>query len=146
MRRVSLIAVVLMALAPLAVAQAAGVGAANTVPVLGSTSYSTIPDAQGWGTARPHEIFNGGDPSGHVVDIRWTGWGTETAYGRGSGFIFKPGGGYYPPVGVELRATSLGRCGQGPRAYTQLDVRQPSKPGGKLGRWSPWGNARGTIC
>jgi hypothetical protein len=29
----------------------------------------------------PSTIFNGGDPSGSVTKIHWTGWGNPTAIG-----------------------------------------------------------------
>jgi hypothetical protein len=51
-----------------------------------------------------------------------------------------PKGGYYPgTVEVALRAFDLGHCTSGgPLAYRRLDVRYPSRPGGKLGKWAPW--------
>ncbi len=90
--------------------------AAKRVPVLGSKSFAGPPGV-GWGTYAPREIFNGGDPSGMVTAITWTGWGSPTAIGYGKSFIFKPAGGYYPgAVKVELRASVLGHCtAAGPR-------------------------------
>src|SRR5271155_2930714 len=37
----------------------------------------------GWGTEHPSKIFNGGDPSGLVSFIHWTGWGGSSANGQG---------------------------------------------------------------
>src|ERR1700759_1082463 len=92
---------------------------------------------EGWGTAEPSEIFNGGDPSGSVRDIHWRNWGDPTAIGFGRNPIFKPGGGYFrKPARIELRAADIGRCG-GHRAYRTLEVRVPKVPGGKLGGWFP---------
>jgi hypothetical protein len=115
-------------------------------PVLGQKGFG-IPSATGWGTYRPKEFFNGGDPSGHVGAITWSHWGSRTAKGTGRGVIFKPQGGYYPgTVKVELRAFDLGHCtSSGPLAYERLNVRYPSRPGGKLGKWSPWSGRR-SIC
>jgi hypothetical protein len=114
--------------------------------VLGSKSYFA-PQARGWGTVKPHTIFNGGDPAGLVSGIRWQRWGAESAFGWGKTSIFKPNGGYYPNlVRAELRATDIGRCfGRGPLAYMRLYARVPSRPGGPLGKWFPW-TGTGNIC
>ncbi len=123
-----------------------GTGSPSTVPVLGSRSFAQ-PAGVGWGTVEPLEIFNGGDPSGMVVAIDWTGWGTAVAYGYGESSIYEPTGGYFPGlVKVELRATTLGHCtAGGPVAYEDLVIREPTRPGGPLGQWSPWGGS-GTTC
>jgi hypothetical protein len=115
-------------------------------PVLGQKGLG-VPSATGWGTYRPREFFNGGDPSGHVGAITWRHWGSRAATGTGRGVIFKPRGGYYPgTVKVALRASDLGHCtSAGPLAYQRLEVRYPSRPGGKLGKWTPW-SGRGSIC
>lgn len=119
----------------------------SRAPVLGSKKFEA-PGGVGWGTVKPKEIFNGGDPSGLVTNIKWTGWGEKKAYGWGRNAIFKPGGGYYPQlVRIELRAQQLGSCSKGGRpAYTHLYAREPSKPGGKLGRWYSWGYNGHNIC
>jgi hypothetical protein len=111
--------------------------------VLGAQAFA--PNGTGWGTAEPAEIFNGGDPSGLVATIHWRSWGGPTAIGWGRTSIFKPQGGYYrQQVRIELRAGGLGRCG-GQRAYTQLSVRGPSRPGGPLGPWGSWSDAP-SLC
>ena len=113
-------------------------------PVLGAKAFAA-PYGEGWGTAEPTEIFNGGDPSGSVRNIKWSGWGNPTAIGYGLNPIFKPHGGYYRKLArIELRATALGKCGK-QAAYTKLEVRIPKKPGGKLGKWFSWSGAK-TIC
>jgi len=114
--------------------------------VLGARAFAA-PHGEGWATARPARIFNGGDPSGLVTRIHWTSWGGTSAVGYGLNPIFKPQGGYYSrPAQIELRAHALGKCSpQGPRAYTQLSFRVPSYPGGPLGAWMLWSGAR-TIC
>lgn len=113
--------------------------------VLGADSFA--PHGDGFGTAQPTDIFNGGDPSGHVSQIHWTGWGSALAFGTGMSSIFKPQGGYYPQlVAVQLRADRLGSCSpSGPPAYTRLSVREPSVPGGPLGPWAEWSGS-GSIC
>jgi len=113
--------------------------------VLGAKNFA--PSGHGFGTVQPSDIFNGGDPSGHVSQIQWTGWGSSTAFGTGMSSIFKPSGGYYPQlVPVRLRADHLGSCAPGgPPAYRQLSVREPSVPGGPLGPWMEWSGSR-DIC
>ena len=125
---------------------AAGAAAAQRRVVLGSASFAA-PSGSGWGTARPRTISNGGDPSGVVQDIRWSGWGGRTAFATGESSIFKPNGGYYPRlVTIELHAVALGRCRpDGPLAYRRLYVREPSHPGGPLGRWLSWSGAK-SLC
>jgi hypothetical protein len=111
--------------------------------LLGASAFA--PAGDGFGTAHPHRIFNGGDPSGMVSAIHWTGWGGAVAHGRGLNPIFEPQGGYFPRrARILLRAQGLGTCGAGP-AYTRLYVRLPQWPGGPLGPWWRWGAAK-TIC
>jgi hypothetical protein len=113
--------------------------------VLGAKAFAPV--GAGFGTVKPRKIFNGGDPSGLVLDITWSRWGAPTATGTGKTAIFKPSGGFYPRlVQAELRASRLGRCtSQGPLAYTRLQARVPSRPGGPLGKWFRW-NGQGQIC
>jgi len=120
--------------------------AAGQEVVLGSRSFAG-PQGAGWGTARPSEIFNGGDPSGLVTRIHWMSWGGSSAVGTGKNAIFKPTGGYYEQlVTIRLRATGKGRCSaSGPLAYKKLYVREPSRPGGPLGKWFSWSGSR-NIC
>jgi hypothetical protein len=117
----------------------------RVVPVLGSKKFAGK-YGSGWGTAHPKEVFNGGDPSGDVFSITWKHWGNKRSYGWGKNPIFKPGGGYYKhPVRIQLRAQNLGHCGTR-RAYTHLFVREPSKPGGPLGKWRSWSYHNRTLC
>ncbi len=123
-----------------------GVGA-TTSPrvVLGAKAFAPI--GVGFGTVKPKEIFNGGDPSGLVQNITWTHWGSSTATATGKTSIFKPHGGYYPGlVRADLRASRLGHCtAHGPLAYTRLEAREPSRPGGPLGKWFLWSGQK-SIC
>jgi hypothetical protein len=118
----------------------------DRVPKLGAKVFAGK-DGVGWGTYKPSEIFNGGDPSGLVRSITWTGWGHKTSVGMGKTFIFKPSGGYYPgSVRAELRASNLGHCVVGgPLTYRHLAVREPSRPGGPLGPWTAWSGAK-SLC
>jgi hypothetical protein len=132
----------LLAIGATGVSVASAGAAAN--PVLGAKAFAA-PYGEGFGTPEPSTIFNGGDPSGSVTKIKWSGWGNPTAIGYGLNPIFKPQGGYYrKPARIELRATDLGNCG-GRRAYTKLEARVPKHPGGKLGKWFSWSGAK-TIC
>ncbi len=110
-----------------------------STPVLGSKAFEGR-GGVGWGTYRPTEIYNGGDPSGMVIHIAWADWGKRRAIGYGLANVFKPDGGYFPrPLRSELQAFDLGHCtARGPSAYERLDVREPSRPGGPLGRWLGW--------
>lgn len=123
------------------------VGAPASAPrvVLGAKAFA--PMGRGFGNAHPRAIFNGGDPSGLVQNITWHRWGSAVTVGWGKTSIFKPHGGYYPQlVRAELRASKLGRCRpNGPRAYTRLEAREPSRPGGPLGKWFLWSGRR-SIC
>jgi hypothetical protein len=134
----------LLAVAVAALALSAAPAAlANADVVLGAKAFA--PNGSGWGTVEPAEIFNGGDPSGLISEVRWTSWGGATASGAGRNPIFKPHGGYYrKPVAIELKASGLGRCA-GKSAYTRLSVREPRRPGGPLGPWRSWSGAA-SIC
>jgi hypothetical protein len=149
LQRLTLVHFVLLVVLVLLVTSSCETAASATstkvrTPVLGQKGFG-VPSATGWGTYKPNEFFNGGDPSGHVVAITWKHWGNRAATGTGRGFIFMPKGGYYPgSVEVDLRAFDLGHCtSSGPLAYERLDVRYPSRPGGKLGKWTPWS---GSLC
>jgi hypothetical protein len=143
MRQLRILSSLVLVVSALAATVATPAGAAAD-PVLGAKAFAA-PYGEGWGTAEPSEIFNGGDPSGSVRNITWNGWGNPTAIGYGLNPIFKPHGGYYrKPARIELRATALGKCGK-QAAYTKLEVRIPKKPGGKLGKWFSWSGAK-TIC
>lgn len=137
-RRLATTALVVGAFAMPSLAAAGGNGV-----VLGAKAFA--PNGWGWGTQRPARIFNGGDPSGMVTQIRWMSWGGPAAIGFGRNPIFKPGGGYFKRLArIELRPEDIGSC-KGRRAYRRLSVRVPSHPGGKLGHWQLWAGAT-SIC
>jgi hypothetical protein len=141
-RHIAVLAVILGAAAWIGTARAAGGGAV----VLGSSAYAGS-NGVGWGTPHPSEIFNGGDPSGRVTQIRWSGWGGAATVGHGLNAIFMPQGGYYGKLaGIELIAYDLGRCTRGgPLAYRELIARVPKKPGGPYGAWFLWSGSR-SLC
>ena len=118
------------------------------VPVLGARSFMA-PYGEGWGTAHPRRIDNGGVPSGIVSRIRWRHWGADRAFGRGLTSIYRPRGGYYKRPGrIVLRAQRLARCRSGGRpAYTRLRYRIVRRPGGPIvGPWRSWASRPGNIC
>lgn len=114
--------------------------------VLGSTAYWPAGNTRGFGDAQPAELDTNGDPSGIVLGITWHDWGSGTATGIGQTYLPKPGGGFYSStVPIELRATSLGRCGS-VVGYQQLLYRVPTQPGGQpTGAWQLWANAT-NLC
>ncbi len=101
---------------------------------------------RGWGTAHPRLIFNGGDPSGKVWNIRWRHWGAPVATGQGLTWVARPEGSYYAkPGAIEMRGFLIKKCGPpGSRAYTRLRVRVAST-GGQFSRWYLWGG-RHNLC
>jgi hypothetical protein len=100
---------------------------------------------EGWGTVRPHTIYNGGVPSGLIRNVHWSSWGGEVARGRGRHAIYKPHGGYYRhAVVARLKAVRIGSC-ERRNAYLKLLVREPRRPGGPLGPWYSWSGPQ-TIC
>jgi hypothetical protein len=147
MGRIATTAVVL--LAGIALWAGAGVlattaSSANSPIVLGGKVYGGE-YGEGWGTARPKTIYNGGDPSGLITHVHWSSWGGAVAHGRGRNPIFKPHGGYYRhPVVALLKAKRIGTC-EGRRAYLKLLIREPRRPGGPLGPWRSWSGPQ-TIC
>jgi hypothetical protein len=114
--------------------------------VLGAKNLFS-PDGRGWGTAHPRLIDNGGDPNGRAWNLRWVGWGSAFALGRGMTWIFRPSGGYFTKPGlIELRAYRVGHCSSNTaRAYTRLRARESLRPRGPFGRWFTWAGLR-TIC
>ncbi|MGH3278311.1 MAG: hypothetical protein ACRDNW_04150 [Trebonia sp.] len=45
---------------------------------------------QGYGSARPRTISNGGDPTGIVDSVSWSSWGGPKAVGTGTGYYDPP--------------------------------------------------------
>ena len=111
--------------------------------------YGFVRGAVGWGDAHPVQIDVGGDPALVIHKIHWRGWGSEHAQGVGSAVAFNlDGGSFYPkPVRVELRAYEIGRCEKsGPRAYQNLRMRMPPRPGAPMGQWFILGGGADGLC
>ncbi len=134
----------LAAAAAILLALTAATSPAAARVVLGGAVYGGT-FGEGWGSARPHTIYNGGDPSGLISKVHWSSWGGPIAHGHGRHAIFKPSGGYYRhAVAAQLKAKRIGRC-EGRRAYLKLLIREPRRPGGRLGPWRSWSGPR-TVC
>jgi hypothetical protein len=78
---------------------------------------------KGYGHAHPNTIFNGGDPTGVVQKIRWTGWGRPQAVGWGRAEYVWPGtavadNGFTD--GARVVAFHLGTC-RGRRSYNAIE-------------------------
>ena len=86
-------------------------------PLLGRT---WAPNQEGYGKPHPKTIFNGGDPTGLVTDVRWRSWGKPKAVGEGIGL-------YAPGIGADGHRTlarvvafNLGMC-HGVLAYRDIE-------------------------
>lgn len=92
------------------------------------------PYQSGWGTPRPSEVFNGGDPTGRITNVTWQSWGGPEAVGHGTGYYLSPTAvaltGELEPATIV--AWDLGTC-LGKRAYLRATWYYPSK-GEKLDR------------
>lgn len=86
------------------------------VPVLGRSADQY---QEGYGTVLPTKIFNGGDPSGLVQNVRWSNWGSPqaTATGQALWVTTSVADGVMEPV--QVVATDLGDC-MGTMAYRKL--------------------------
>ena len=80
-------------------------------PVLGRLA-GDFSHGSGFGQTEPAKIFNGGDPTGLVSKIHWSGWGGRRATGTGMAEYIGPG--QSVATGRQARATvvafHLGRC------------------------------------
>lgn len=91
--------------------------AAASMPVLGTP---WAPGQEGYGKPHPKTIYNGGDPTGLVTDVRWQSWGEPKAVGEGTG-LYAPGivaDGHKAPARVI--AFDLGMC-NGILAYRAIE-------------------------
>ena len=73
-------------------------GAAGPVLVLGQGRGVT----EGYGSARPATISNGGDPTGIVTNVSWQSWGGPEAVGTGTGYYDPPN----EPVSKAIKETA----------------------------------------
>ena len=136
----------------------AGCGGGATAPAPAKTAapgagavvlgqFGFVRGAVGWGDAHPVQLNIGGDPALVIHKIRWRGWGSPHARGVGRASAFNGHGGssYLRQVRVELRAYELGRCGRS-RAYRNLRLRMPKKPGAPMGQWFVLGGGATGLC
>ncbi|MFE4470992.1 hypothetical protein ACFRFH_19450 [Leifsonia sp. NPDC056824] len=106
---------------------------AGTEPVLATPSaFSSTEGVEGFGTAQPARIYQGGDPTGEVRGITWINWGDPTAYGYGTACYVGPNQGVAdcretPAVVI---ASNLGSCGGVP-AYENVGWWFPGVEGDK---------------
>lgn len=114
----------------------------SAVPTLGLRDWggAGLPSARGFGVVRPGEIFNGGDPTGLVVNITWRSWGGKTAIGTGTGYYVAPGQKVYQSKATRatVYAYDLTTCAGQP-AYRKVTWWFPSK-GGTLRNTLPSGS------
>lgn len=82
----------------------------------------------GFGTVRPSEISNGGDPTGVVQRVTWTVWGGSTADGEGTAFYEAPNASVAESVATpaHIRAYDLTTC-HGQLVYRHVTWWFPSK-------------------
>jgi Tol biopolymer transport system component len=116
--------------------------------VLGSKRFAGS-KGKGWGHAHPSVISTGRSRFSRVSTITWRNWGATTSIGWGLTLISRPHDrDHEAQVRIELKAQHPSSCSRnGQPAYTELSVRLPSRPGGKLGSWHSWfHNAGRTIC
>lgn len=100
-----------MAVTALGVLAGCGAHHVHTVTVSPTLGRIWALDQQGYGQRRPSKIFNGGDPSGMVTDIRWQDWGAAKAIGEGKSLYVTE---YVSRAGMEsarVVAFDLGKCG-----------------------------------
>ena len=95
------------------------------------------PHQKGYGQVKPRTIFNGGDPTGLVQQVRWRSWGGRRAIGSGIGYWLWPGLGV-ADGSVRARAVvvayDLGRC-RGKPAYRKIQWYFP-RYGGVFDRYN----------
>lgn len=94
--------------------------AARQAPRLGRP---WAPDQVGYGSVRPSHIFNGGDPTGEMQHIHWTGWGSRQAVGEGDAEYVWPGTSVASngdTSGARVVAFHLGTC-RGRPSYNAIE-------------------------
>lgn len=98
-------------------------GATGTIASLAPTLGRVwSPNQLGYGEVLPTTVFNGGDPTGRVKQIRWSGWGSPRAVGAGIGDFVWPGESVAQGstrAQAHVLAYDLGLC-QGQLAYRKI--------------------------
>jgi hypothetical protein len=95
---------------------------AGDVPILGKPTGPLARYERGYGHVRPTTIYNGGDASGEIREIRWSSWGGSRAIGEGLGLWIGPNQHTFEGVRERARvvASRLGYC-HGRRAYNAVE-------------------------
>jgi hypothetical protein len=96
-----------------------------SAPLLGAVWASGV---QGYGTARPSGLNNGGDPTGIVSGLTWSSWGGSSASGTGTAEYVAPGQSVAQgsEEHVTVVAFDLGTC-HGRTAYRAVEWYFPGK-------------------
>jgi len=99
---------------------------APPVPVLGQSRGAT----EGYGSARPATISNGGDPTGVVTNVSWQSWGGAQATGTGTAYYDPPNVpvAQSTPEQATVVAFDLGTC-DGLYMYQAIEWYFPSSGG-----------------
>jgi hypothetical protein len=89
--------------------RSAGLTSTKVAPTLGRP---WAPYQIGYGHPHPRTVYNGGDPTGWVRKIRWTGWGRARAVGVGVSTYVWPGTSVVQGTsrGARIVAFHLGTC------------------------------------
>jgi hypothetical protein len=93
---------------------------ATAAPRLGRTWGA---GQSGYGHVHPSTIFNGGDPTGLVVHVHWSGWGDSEAIGEGDAEYVWPGTSVADngiSSGARVVAFHLGTC-RGHASYNAIE-------------------------
>jgi hypothetical protein len=79
-------------------------------------------DQEGYGHVKPSTVYNGGDSSGLVKNIRWSMWGSSRAIGEGLGLWIGPKRHSFEGTRERVRIVlfQLGYC-HGKRAYEAIE-------------------------
>jgi len=78
------------------------------------------PDQKGYGLIEPSTIFNGGDPTGLVTQVRWASWGGPTAEATGVSAYATTSVADSKQEPVRVVAFDLGNC-KGSRVYRAVE-------------------------
>ena len=99
-------------------------------PVVLAASWTS--NQQGFGDVQPATVFNGGDGTGLVDHITWSGWGSPTAIGHGTACYLADGQASYQCTAepATIVASNLGTC-NGKSAYEDVGWYFPTKEPGK---------------
>lgn len=98
---------------PTPVDDATGGQAPNPAEVAPTLGLVWAPHQEGYGTAMPSFVYNGGSGAGALREVKWDSWGGAEATGTGTGWV---GGADGRTAPARVVASDLGLC-HGQRAY-----------------------------